>query len=54
MSEQEVTPFELAETLAQVVTGRTSHVRSAGRFGTFEVQLPNGQIYRVQVEELDS
>lgn len=54
MNEQTVTPFELAETLAQVVTGQTSHVRANGRHGAFEVRLPSGQIYRIQVEELDS
>ncbi len=47
-----VTPEDLADSIAQVIAGETSRVREGGRFASFDVRLPNGQQFTIQVEEL--
>ncbi len=42
----------LTEHISSGKTGWRSGVRSEGRFASIDIQLPNGQEFRLQIEEL--
>jgi hypothetical protein len=57
--DEDITAAEIAHSIRAAASQHTNQwragqVRAGGRLAGFNIQLPNGQTFRIQVEEIES